>query len=967
MGRQIYQFLKKNENSSLSTNPASWRGKSFGVVKGAMNNSLRQFLDENKIDVDVKVYNTLAEQNSAFDSNLVDAILADNIDVWNRTEAEIFFRISNSMYFLCVSKKRPDLLNELNRALAQLMDDDPIITARLYNRYLKAANANNELTAPERAWIMAHDTIRIGYLRNLLPYSDDRLKSEDAENDSINNVASNGDLPSGIIKEVIPEMTRRIAFKTLVVKYKGYDAYEEMIADVAQGKQDLAFPVGGHLYWAEKNGIYESAPVIQSELDLVYKGKFNEAVLSIFAVNKKSKMMEYYIRENFPNAQIKYYDTIEECLDAIQRGDASATVIGNLRTVHILKNRKYSKLSTKLLNIRNDKYFGIAFGNEALLKLTNRGLALIGDDFALNASHKYAQRLQKTDIFTLFAEHSVFSFSLLTVIFLLIVSILISRFIRIKKQAAKEQEQNERLNMQLDVIKSISDLYHSVFLVNVPNNSFEIIHTFKAIENAVEKYLSNAQAALDLMTEHMIQERHKPAMRKFNKISDWPKVLANQDSAYEEYEGLVQGWCGVTIIVARRDENGVPTHVLYISQEINRQKKAELSLQEALIQAEHANNAKTFFLNNMSHDIRTPMNAIIGFASLAATHIDDKERLKDYLNKISTSSEHLLSLINDVLDMRRIESGKVKLEENVVHLPEILHDIKTIVQTNVHRKQQDLHIDAEDVTNEYIIVDKLRLNQILLNLLSNAIKFTQNGGSISLRVIEKVCETKGRARFEFRVKDNGIGISPEFQNRIFDAFTREETSTVSGIQGTGLGMAITKNIVNMMGGNIEIISNEGAGTEFIVTLEFKLSEKVQKMDIEPSKKSYDFNGTRILLAEDNLLNQEIATTLLSEAGFIVDVAENGAEALRKVQDAPANTYMAILMDIQMPIMDGYEATAAIRKLNDAAKANIPIVAMTANAFDEDRQKTIDVGMNGYLAKPINVEKLMETLKTILGG
>lgn len=967
MGRQLYHFLKKGEDKSLSANPASWRGKRFGVIRGDMFNSLRLFLDESKIDAKVEIYDSSTEQNLAFESNSVDAILIENLEMVERPEVESFFRMSNSSYYLCVSTKRPDLYGMLKRALGQLMEDDPIVTAKLYNKYLKASSASKNLTGPEKAWIASHDTLRVGYLRNLLPYSDDRLGSEGFEIDSVGNIASNGDLPSGIINDVIPEMTRHLTFKKIFVQYKGYDTYDEMISDVTRGRQDVVFPVGGNLYWAEKNGFYETAPVIRSELDLVFKEKFSESVLSTFAVNSKSKMMEYYVREYFPKASVKYYSSIEECLDAVKNGEVTATVLGNLRSEHILKNRRYSKLSVKLLDIPNEKYFGVAIGNESLLKLLNRGIALMEDDFALNSSYKYTDRLYKDDVLSIMIEHSVYTFSFLTIIFVLVVLFLVNRFRRIKKQAARELAQNERLNMQLDVIKSISDLYHSVFLVNVPENSFEIIHTFEAIEKAVGKYRSQVQTALDLMTEHMIQERHKSAMRKFNKVSDWPKVLANQDSAYEEYEGLVQGWCGVTIIVARRDDRGVPTHVLYISQEINRQKKAEQNLQDALAQAEQANNAKTFFLNNMSHDIRTPMNAIIGFTSLAATHIDDKDRLMDYLNKISTSSEHLLSLINDVLDMRRIESGKVKLEENDVHLPDILNDIKTIVQANVLRKRQNLFVEAVDLTHENIVVDKLRLNQVLLNLLSNSIKFTKDGGTISLRIIEKPCETAGRARYELRVKDNGIGISPEFQSRIFDAFSREETSTVSGIQGTGLGMAITKNIVNMMGGDIEIVSDEGKGTEFVVSLEFKLSDKLLGPEIkdEPKKKAFDFKGYRILLAEDNLLNQEIAVTLLTEAGFVVDVAGNGMDALHKMQSASADAYQLILMDIQMPVMDGYEATSAIRKLDDSAKANIPIVAMTANAFDEDRQKTVAVGMNGYLPKPIDIQMLMETLEKIL--
>jgi signal transduction histidine kinase/DNA-binding response OmpR family regulator len=523
------------------------------------------------------------------------------------------------------------------------------------------------------------------------------------------------------------------------------------------------------------------------------------------------------------------------------------------------------------------------------------------------------------------------------------------------------------------------------------------------------------------------------------------------------------------------------------------------ALSEALIAAEHANRAKTTFLNNMSHDIRTPMNAIVGFTALAASHIDNKEQVQDYLSKISVSSQHLLSLINDVLDMSRIESGNMKIEEGEVHLPDIIHDLRNIIQANITAKQQELFIDTQDVIHEDIITDKLRLNQILLNILSNAIKFTPAEGTISLRIIEKPSDDRNYANYEFRVKDNGIGMSEEFQKTIFEAFTRERTSTISGIQGTGLGMAITKNIVDMMGGTIEVRSKEGKGSEFIVNIRCHISDqdnsfempeelkglrilvadddintclsvssmlrqigmradwtqygkeaviraqdaldqsdsfkafiidwmmpdmngietvrRIRKVigneapiiilsaydwaDIEEEAReagvtafvskpiflselrqilakpflkeetddkkeiSYDFSGKKVLLAEDNQMNQQIALAILENVGFTVDVANNGKEAVDKIESSEAGTYDVVLMDIQMPVMDGYEASKAIRQLEDLKKARIPIIAVTANAFEEDRKDAAQAGMNSHLAKPYEIDKMMETLADIL--
>ena len=527
----------------------------------------------------------------------------------------------------------------------------------------------------------------------------------------------------------------------------------------------------------------------------------------------------------------------------------------------------------------------------------------------------------------------------------------------------------------------------------------------------------------------------------------------------------------------------------------------EDALRIALASAEHANKAKTAFLNNMSHDIRTPMNAIIGFTALAAAHMDQPDLVKDYLTKIGTSSQHLLSLINDVLDMSRIESGVVKIEEKEVCIPDILHDLKTIIQGNIQAKQQDLYIDTQDVVHENVITDRLRLNQILLNIVSNAIKFTPVGGMINIRVSEKPCNRKGFTAFEFRIRDNGIGMSEEFQAHVFDSFSRERSSTQSGIKGTGLGMAITRNIVDMMGGTISLTSKEGKGTEFVVTLNFKTLEKatvyepipeligaralvvdddvhtctsVSKMlreiemradwstsgkeavirakeafeqndafkayiidwlmpdmngietvrriravigdetpiiiltaydwaDIEQEAKEAGvtafvekpifmselrkvltkprdikeeplyqterenrYSGKKVLLVEDNELNRQIATALLEEIGISVDYVEDGTDAVERMHEVDDDRYDLIFMDIQMPKMDGYMATGEIRTLRNNKKANIPIVAMTANAFEEDKKKAFKAGMNAHIAKPIDINTILAVFDQVFG-
>ena len=548
------------------------------------------------------------------------------------------------------------------------------------------------------------------------------------------------------------------------------------------------------------------------------------------------------------------------------------------------------------------------------------------------------------------------------------------------------------------------------------------------------------------------------------------------------------------------DVQGIVLGFRSVDAEIKNEIEQKGLLEDALMQANRANKAKSMFLSNMSHDIRTPMNAIVGFTALALTHIDRKEQVEEYLGKIMTSGNHLLSLINDVLDMSRIESGKMHLEEKPCRLSEILHGLRNIVQADIHSKQLDLYIDTVDVIDEDICCDKLRLNQVLLNLLSNAIKYTGAGGTISMRLIEKAGASSGYANYEFHIKDTGIGMSEEFVSHIFEPFEREKNTTHSGVQGTGLGMAITKNIVDMMNGSIQVKSEQGIGSEFIVNFTFRLNAEAKEVkeipqlwnlkalvvdddfntcdsvsymleqvgmraewtlsgkeavlrtrqavsrgagysvyiidwmlpdmngievtrrirketgedtpiivltaydwsDIEEEAKeagvtafcskplflselrsclnsivnvsdedenkgnmTVDFEAGRILLAEDNELNQEIAVEILGDAGFTTEVAPNGQIAVDMLKKSEPGYYQVVLMDVQMPVMNGYEAVREIRNFENKKLASIPILAMTANAFEEDKQEALRCGMNDHIAKPINVKVLFETLKKVL--
>ena len=425
----------------------------------------------------------------------------------------------------------------------------------------------------------------------------------------------------------------------------------------------------------------------------------------------------------------------------------------------------------------------------------------------------------------------------------------------------------------------------------------------------------------------------------------------------------------ISIVRAERSSK-----MIKIEKETNQKlNKLRVAAEDALKVAESASKAKSTFLSNMSHDIRTPMNAIIGFATLALDDIRDGKKVQDYLSKILSSSKHLLGLINDILDMSRIESGKVVLEEQETDLVTTLQELQSIMEGQAKERKLKLHVDYSNLRDRHVYCDKTRLNQVMFNLLANAVKFTSEGGSIWLTMsqLEPTYEVEDRAIYEIRVKDTGIGIGKEFIKHIFEPFERERTSTVSKIQGTGLGMAITKNIVDMMGGTIEVESQKGVGTEFIIRLELRLQAEARVANEDGTKQHghaegvAEFAGKRLLLAEDNELNREIACMLLSKYGFVIDTAENGQEAVDLVAASAPDYYDLVLMDIQMPVMDGHEATRRIRNLKDKELAKVPVVAMTANAFDEDRKAAKECGMNGFISKPINMQEVVQALRMCL--
>ena len=539
---------------------------------------------------------------------------------------------------------------------------------------------------------------------------------------------------------------------------------------------------------------------------------------------------------------------------------------------------------------------------------------------------------------------------------------------------------DQELRRAAAIIGSLSSMFFATYYVNLSKDTFRPVIQKEMVGNVLGDERNYTQGIKLYAESFICPEDRETYLKCFDRQNLLDTLCKEQSFVATEYRMLPdaqnkRAWIRASVVLAEMAEDGSPKRAVYVAQDVTESKQKEereqQALREACEAANHANEAKSEFMSRMSHDIRTPMNAIIGMTAIAEKHLDDKERVADCLKKITVSSKHLLSLINEVLDMSKIESGKIELVEEEVNLAELIDNLVTMIRPVIQGKNHNLAVDVTNVKHENVIGDGVRMQQIFMNILSNAAKYTPDGGKIELNVVEKPSGIQGYSSYEFMFRDNGIGMSKEFLEKLFEPFSREASSRVNKIEGTGLGMAIARNIARIMNGDIVVESVLGKGTTFVVTLSFKLADGT---DSDAKKKEAQSQidhetmlvGRRVLLVEDNALNREIAEEVIAQTGVLVESAADGKEALEMFEKSPAQYYDMIFMDIQMPVMNGYDATRAIRALAHEDAASIPIIAMTANAFAEDIRMSREAGMNEHLTKPLDMEQLMQCLRKWLG-
>ncbi len=1098
VGRNFTLLTVKTGNPRLLPGDYhTYDGMVVGQIAGSsQNRALEEFARSKGFTYRVKTYKDSKKLGQALQDGDVDAILSSNLrQSKNETTLDVI-HVDN--FYLITRKEDQDLLNEINYAIEQINKNEGDWQNDLYYRYYGIKPADR-LDFSER---------EKEYIRGA------RSRQKKITATSRGDRAPYSYIEDGKLKGILPDYFAKIMGSAglpfeFVPPRDDYDYHVMAENNGATVVLDRTRPHGRNEVEAYRG--FTTDPYMNTGMARVTRTDFDGPVGKVAIVGSNSPKVGM---ETLGDADIVHFSTPREAMDAVKNGAVDAAYVYPYMAQLYVNHDPDNSLYYTMLNDRGASFrmYVPETVDHELISILNKGIRHLPEGTLNQISSRYTSfTVGSLGLAEYLRAHPGLTLAGALVLALgcslLLVMFVHGRWHR--RMLAAADSANRELEGQLSIVEALSRDYTNVLALNEDRATVRIVK----LKGYVPQGLMDGpdEQPYPPILDTYVRDRVHPGDRAYLREALDLGTIGARLAAGGDYTGsyriIMDGethYFQFTCVKMRDNAGFDGAFILMgfrnVDDMMKKEQEQKAALKDALDQARYASAAKTAFLNNMSHDIRTPMNAIIGFTALASKHVGNTAQVEGYLAKITTSGKHLLSLINDVLDMSRIESGKVKIEEQETSLPEIVRDLSTIVQADVKSKQLSFQIDTLNVVNETIFCDRLRLNQVLLNILSNAMKYTRPGGSVGVRIIQKATDALGMAAFDFIVSDTGIGMSQEFLAHLFEPFEREQTSTVSGIQGTGLGMAITKNIVDMMGGTISVTSEPGKGSVFTVSLHFRVTEKdegetclpryagmralvvdddintctsvsrmLSALGMRPDwttlaregivrsqfaveqNEAYgiffidwvmpDMNGIElvrrlrktirkeipiiiltaydwgdmeeeareagvtgfcskpvflselrsiladpvnalqgdreepvdishfadksILLAEDNEMNQEIAQMILEGAGFRLDIVENGALAVERMEQMPPDAYDLILMDVQMPVMDGYEATRRIRALADPLKSRIPIVAMTANAFAEDRREAMASGMNSYVAKPIDMKELMRELDIIL--
>lgn len=872
-------------------------------------------------------------------------------------DSKLIAVFSAAPVFFTVKEGNIDLLSEIDSGMQEIIRENIDLVSETMKKTLVGENGSvSAFTSEEKKFAESGEELVVGFYE---------------ESEPLAYVDDNGEY-KGIYIEFLSYIMEKSGVKFTPYPIKRDEKWQDLIKN-----GDIDFYIGSSdIIVFQDDDICTTRPFMEYSNFLVTKrdralSQIKKPVISM--TYARTNWAEYLENKFGKDIEFKYYRTTKECMLSVSTGKADAALINNLEYNYHMKNPRFSTLtySTQYRYRTKISMAASADIDTNTLSAVNKMISIAESDYIDMISDESLTIPYHSYSFGDYLYNMRFTLLIIGgALIIVIVFVLFHKSkTRIKREAShKEQE-------ILRILAALSDDYSAIYFTDLDTDHCTIIRFPDDGLSEIYKKEKHSEA-MELYLHDMVAPEYHDAIRPYCDTKNIIKRFKEEKAFYIRYQVLptkrnttYYEMCFVN--VSEDGKNKMVFGIRCVDELVNAEKKQRQILEDALKSANRANAAKSDFLSMMSHDIRTPMNAIIGMTAIASAHAEEPDRVRDSLGKIASSSQYLLSLINDVLDMSKIESGKFKLAQENFDLSVLLNELIEMIQPQIKQHKHTLTVDIKNIRHNEVIGDKLRIQQVFMNLMSNAIKYTPNGGKISFSVNERKISKKAAACFEFVFKDNGIGMSEELVEHVFEPFVRAEDLRISKTQGTGLGLPITRNIIQMMNGSIEVKSELKKGSTFFVTIFLLLQDKTKTDDRSDNSSDMnkihtsDFSGKHILLVEDNDLNREIAKEIFEMSGLTVDEAEDGQIAFEKFADSDDGYYDMIFMDIQMPNLNGYDATRAIRNLKYPYAENIPIVAMTANAFVEDIKASEAAGMNAHLSKPIDFAKLNQILEKYL--